>query len=46
LDTEDDDKFNPSEPIISFRKMINNNKKDLVNEALNEISAYIEKRGQ
>jgi hypothetical protein len=46
LGTEDDEKFNPSEPILSFRKMISNNKKDLVNDALNDLSIYIEKRSR
>ena len=27
---DEKDNFNPSEPVLSFRKMINNNKKDLV----------------
>ncbi len=44
LDNEEDDKFNPNEPIVSFRKMISNNKKDLVNEALTNLSEYILKR--
>lgn len=38
FETENDDKFSPAEPILSFRKMINNNKKDLVSDALNALS--------
>jgi hypothetical protein len=44
LDNEDDDKFNPAEPIVSFRKMVTNNKKDLVTEALDKLAEYIQKR--
>lgn len=38
---EDDAVFDPSNPIKSFGKMLNNNKKDLVGSALKEMSNYI-----
>ncbi len=44
FDNEDDDKFNPAEPIVSFRKMVSNNKKDLVSEALDNLAEFIQKR--
>jgi hypothetical protein len=34
LDNEDEERFNPAEPVISFRKMVNYHKKDLVADAL------------
>ena len=33
--------FNPSDPIVSFKKMISFNKKDLVNPALDQMTKYI-----
>lgn len=36
--------FNPSAPILSFRKMVNYNKEDLVATALKSIKNYIENK--
>ena len=41
---DDDETFDPSNPTKSFNKMLNNNKKDLVSLALEEMSSYIYNR--
>ena len=33
--------FNPTQPILSFRKMVNYNKEDLVTKALEAMKGYI-----
>jgi len=47
FDDEDDEAdFNPSNPMKSFNKMLNNNKKDMVAKALKEMSHYIRVRSE
>ena len=40
-DEEQETSFNPTTPIISFRKMINYNKEDLVSKALLAMTNYV-----
>lgn len=44
LDNNKGEEFDPQNPIQSFREMLTNNKMDLVEKALNEMSSYIDKR--
>lgn len=46
LDDKKDEEFDSLNPIQSFRGMLTNNKKDLVEEALKAMAHYIEKKGK
>lgn len=41
-----DDVFDPSKPVLSFNRMINNSKIDLVDQALKQFTAFIHSRCQ
>lgn len=41
---DDEDAFDIAKPIVSFKRMMNNNKKDLVDVALKALSEFIEKK--
>lgn len=44
-DLEDEDiKFNPMNPVCSFKKMVSFNKKDLVGEGLKYMNNYIKQK--
>lgn len=43
---DDEEQFDPANPVISFDKMLSNNKKDLVNKALKEMVNYINSKSK
>jgi len=43
-DDEDNEHFDPTKPILSFNKMLTNNKIDLVDLALEQLTGYIKNK--